>query len=72
MEETMLRLTDEELSRVQDLCRVLPQWKRSEFLQELARRIQAQGTSDADLRQEAATAMRAVLGRGHVWVPEPD
>src|SRR5262245_13318313 len=47
----MLRLTDEELSRVQDLCRVLPQWKRSEFLQELARRMQAQGTSDADLRR---------------------
>ena len=23
----MLRLTDEELSRVQDLCRVLPPWK---------------------------------------------
>jgi hypothetical protein len=67
----MLRLTDEELSRVQDLCRVLPQWKRSEFLQELARRMQS-GTSDADLRREAATAMRAVLGRGHAWVPEPD
>jgi hypothetical protein len=29
-------------------------------------------TSDADLRREAATAMRAVLGRGHAWVPEPD
>jgi hypothetical protein len=70
--DEMLRLTDEELSRVQDLCRVLPQWKRSEFLQELARRMQAQGTSDADLRQEAATAMRAVLGRGHAWVPEDD
>jgi hypothetical protein len=67
----MLRLTDEELSRVQDLCRVLPQWKRSEFLQELARRMQS-GTSAADLRREAATAMRAVLGRGHAWVPEPD
>src|SRR5262245_16946878 len=25
--ETRLRLTDEELSRVQDLCRVLPPWK---------------------------------------------
>src|SRR5262245_28437944 len=25
--ETMLRLTDEDLSRVQDLCRVLPPWK---------------------------------------------
>jgi hypothetical protein len=68
----MLRLTDEESSRVQDLCRVLPQWKRSEFLRELARRMQARGTGDADLRQEAATAMRAVLGRGHDWVPEPD
>lgn len=64
-------MTDEELSRVQDLCRVLPQWKRSEFLQELARRMQS-GTSAADLRREAATAMRAVLGRGHAWVPEPD
>src|SRR5262245_36246347 len=69
--ETMLRLTDEELSRVQDLCRVLPPWKRSEFLQELARRMQS-GTSETDLRREAATAMRAVLGRGHAWVPEPD
>src|SRR5262245_40801537 len=34
--ETMLRLTDEELSWVQDLCRVLPSWKRGEFLRELA------------------------------------
>jgi hypothetical protein len=29
----MLRLTAEELSRVQDLYRVLPRWKRGEFLQ---------------------------------------
>src|SRR5262245_51508331 len=27
----------------------------------------AVGSSDADLRREAATAMRAVLGRGHAW-----
>ena len=27
---------------------------------------------DADLRREAVTAMRAVLGRGHAWVLEPD
>jgi hypothetical protein len=68
----MLRLTDEELSRVQDLYRVLPRWKRDEFLQELARRMQGREIGDADLRREAATAMRAVLGRGHAWVPEPD
>ena len=36
--DAMLRLTAEELSRVQDLYRVLPRWKRGEFLQELARR----------------------------------
>ena len=68
----MLRLTDEELSRVQDLCRVLPQWKRSEFLQELARRMRRGGAGDAELRREAATAMRAVLGRGHAWMSELD
>ena len=68
----MLRLTDEELSQVQDLCRVLPVWKREEFLQELARRMRAREIGDADLRREAATAMRAVLGRGRAWVPEPE
>jgi hypothetical protein len=68
----MLRLTDEELSRVQDLYRVLPRWKRGEFLQELARRMRGREIGDADLRREAATAMRAVLGRGHAWVPEHD
>jgi hypothetical protein len=68
----MLRLTDEELSQVRDLCRVLPVWKRDEFLQELARRMRAREIGDADLRREAATAMRAVLGRGHAWVPEPE
>src|SRR5262245_58321562 len=36
--ETMLRLTHEELSRVQDLCRVLPRWKARQILQALARR----------------------------------
>jgi hypothetical protein len=39
MEGSMRRLTDEEASRVQDVCRVLPLWKREEFLQELARRV---------------------------------
>jgi hypothetical protein len=68
----MLRLTDEELSQVQDLCRVLPVWKRDEFLQELARRMRAREIGDADLRREAATAIRAVLGRGRAWVPEPE
>jgi hypothetical protein len=43
MEGSMRRLTDEEVSRVQDVCRLLPLWKRSEFLQELARRMQAPG-----------------------------
>jgi hypothetical protein len=68
----MLRLTDEELSQARDLCRVLPVWKRDEFLQELARRMRAREIGDADLRREAAMAMRAVLGRGHAWVPEPE
>jgi hypothetical protein len=70
--DAMLRLTDKELSRVQDLCRVLPPWKRGEFLQELTRRMQGRELDHADLRREAATAMRAVLGRGHAWVPEDD
>ena len=70
--DAMLRLTDEELSRVQDLCRVLPPWKRGEFLQELTRRMQGRELDHADLRREAATAMRAVLGRCHAWAPEDD
>ena len=71
----MLRLTDAELSQVQDLCRVLPVWsvwKRDEFLQELARRMRAREIGDADLRREAEMAMRAVLGRGRDWVLELD
>jgi hypothetical protein len=48
----MLRLTAEELSRVQVLYRVLPRWKRGEFLQELARRMQGREIGDADLRRE--------------------
>jgi hypothetical protein len=48
--DAMLRLTDEELSRVQDLCRVLPPWKRGEFLQELTRRLQGRELNHADLR----------------------
>jgi hypothetical protein len=50
----MLQLTDENLSRVQDLCRVLPPWKRGEFLQELTRRMQGRELNRADLRREAA------------------
>ena len=68
----MLKLTDDELSRVRDLCRVLPPWKRDEFLQELARRMHRRDLSHTDLRREAATAMRTVLGRGHAWLPEAD
>ena len=68
----MLPLTDEELSRVHDLYRLLPPWKRGEFLQELARRVQGRKLGRADLRREAATAMRVVLGRVHAWVPEAD
>jgi len=52
----MLQLTDEDLSRVQDLCRVLPPWKRGEFLRELTRRMQGRELDHADLRREAATA----------------
>jgi hypothetical protein len=37
---------------------------RDEFLQELARRMRPREIGDVDLRREAATAMRAVLGRG--------
>ena len=51
---------------------MLPVWKRDEFLQELARRMRAREIGDADLRREAETAMRAVLGRGRDWVLEPD
>jgi hypothetical protein len=65
-------LTDEELSRVQDLYRLLPPSMRDEFLQDLARRIRGRKLGHADLRREAAMAMRAVLGRGHAWVPEAD
>jgi hypothetical protein len=72
VEEAMRPLTDDELSRVQDLYRLLPPWKRGEFLQELARRVRGRKLGHADLRREAATAMRAVLGRGHPWVPEAD
>ena len=68
----MLQLTDEDLSRVQDLCRVLPPWKRGDFLQELTLRMQGREFDHADLRREAATAMRAVLGRGHAWAPESE
>ena len=46
--------------------------KRGEFLQELTRRMQGRELDHADLRREAATAMRAVLGRGHAWAPEDD
>ena len=51
---------------------MLPVWKRDEFLQELACRMRAREIRDADLRREAVTAMRAVLGRGRAWVLEPD
>jgi hypothetical protein len=72
LKDAMLPLTDQDLSRVQDLYRLLPAWKRGEFLQELARRTQGRQLGRADLRREAATAMRAVLGRGHPWMPEAD
>ena len=55
----MLQLTDEDLSRVQDLCRVLPPWKRGEFLQELTRRMQGRELDHADLRREAASSTRS-------------
>ena len=32
-----------------DLCRVLPPWKRGEFLQELTRRMQGRELDHADL-----------------------
>ena len=67
----MLRLTDEELSRVQDLCRVLPLGSAAIFCKSDTP-VQGRELDHADLRREAATAMRAVLGRGHAWAPESE
>ena len=41
-------------------------------MQESARRMQGRQLGHADLRREAATAMRVVIGRGYAWMPEAD
>ena len=42
------------------------------FFASLTRWMQGRELDHADLRREAATAMRAVLGRGRAWVREPE
>jgi hypothetical protein len=67
----MLRLTDTQMEAVKDVARLLPPWRRAEFLQELARRLRSQELiGDGSLRRIAEVVMRETLVRTRTppWV----
>jgi hypothetical protein len=66
-----LALTDLQLRDVSDICRVLPPWRRGEFLEQLAARLRGQEIGDGNVHRTAALVMRDVLNRPR-RIPERD
>jgi hypothetical protein len=67
-----LALTDAQLRDVSDIARVLPPWRRGEFLEGLAARLHGQEIGDGNVHRTAALVMRDVLNRPRRWPERGD
>ena len=65
----MLRLTDQQLSQVQDLCRVIAPTQRGAYLELLAHNLRGVELGDGSLRRIAVRTMREFLQRGGNGTP---
>ena len=59
----MLRLTDQQLSQVQDLCRVIAPTQRGAYLELLAYNLRGVELGDGSVRSIAVRTMREFLQR---------
>ena len=60
---TEIALTDRQMAEIQDLARLVPRWRRDEFLRELASRLRDVEVSDGVVHRIAARCLRDVLAR---------
>jgi hypothetical protein len=60
---TPIGLTDQQLTKIQDLARLIPPWRRDEFLRELATRLRDVELGDGSVHRIAAGCLKDVLAR---------
>jgi hypothetical protein len=60
---TPTALTDAQLAAIQDLARLIPSWRRDEFLRELATRLRDVELGDGTVHRIAARWLKDVLAR---------
>ena len=60
---TPIALTDAQLAAIQDLARLIPSWRRDEFLRELATRLRDVELGDGAVHRIAARCLKDVLAR---------
>ena len=60
---TPIALTDAQLAAIQDLARLIPSWRRDEFLSELATRVRDVELGDGSVHRIAARCLKDVLAR---------
>ena len=58
-----IALTDQQMAKITDLVRLIPPWRRDEFLRELATRLRDVELSDGAVHRIAARCLRDVLAR---------
>jgi hypothetical protein len=63
MPPQLIALSDEQMTTVTDIARLIPVQKRSEFLQEVALRLRGVEVGNGSVRRAAEAAWRAVLAR---------
>jgi hypothetical protein len=66
-----LALTDSQLRDVSDIARVLPPWRRGEFLEQLAARLRGQEIGDGNVHRTAVLVID-VLNRPRRWPERGD
>ena len=60
---TPIALTDRQMAQIEDLDRLIPPWRRDEFLRELATRLRNVELGDGAVHRIAAKCLRDVLAR---------
>ena len=60
---TPIALSDAQLAAIQDLARLIPPWRRDEFLRELATRLRDVELGDGAVHRIAARCLKDVLAR---------
>jgi hypothetical protein len=58
-----IALTDRQLAQIKDLARLIPPWRRDEYLHELALRLRDVEVGDGVVHRIAARCFRDVLAR---------